>query len=290
MLLSGWSVLNMQEREDQRHEHAQLVTLVFHSSTGLVVAKFHFSILCFYAFSCCLNSVKSVCIISFVERLAMPSNEENAFADVHPFLLSKWKSIFITFFDSNNSKEIDWSDFYLITKRVGDLYGVDSEQMRLTRKRMQPLWDGLVELADLNKDEKIQLAEWVDFLKRCENGQSAEMRWIQEYMNFIFQLFDVSCLSKKPCLALSSFEHHNNLSITFAGDGKIDFPEYVDGMKTYGVAECTARRAFSLITDACDHDHAKAFFDKATFNNLWKQYFFSKDKLATGNHLFGLVE
>ncbi|KRX14532.1 Calexcitin-1 [Trichinella nelsoni] len=245
MLLSGWSVLNMQEREDQRHEHAQLVTLVFHSSTGLVVAKFHFSILCFHAFSCCLNSVKSVCIISSVERLTMPSNEENAFADVHPFLLSKWKSIFITFFDSNNSKEIDWSDFYLITKRVGDLYGVDSEQMRLTRKRMQPLWDGLVELADLNKDEKIQLAEWVDFLKRCENGQS---------------------------------------------DGKIDFPEYVDGMKTYGVAECTARRAFSLITDACDHDHAKAFFDKATFNNLWKQYFFSKDKLATGNHLFGLVE
>ncbi|KRX46684.1 Calexcitin-1 [Trichinella britovi] len=266
MLLFGWSVLNMQEREDQRHEHAQLVTLVFHSSTGLVVAKFHFSILCFHAFSCCLNSVKSVCIISSVERLAMPSNEENTFADVHPFLLSKWKSIFITFFDSNNSKEIDWSDFYLITKRVGDLYGVDSEQMRLTRKRMQPLWDGLVELADLNKDEKIQLAEWVDFLKRCENGQSAEMRWIQEYMNFIFQLFDVSC------------------------DGKIDFPEYVDGMKTYGVAECTARRAFSLITDACDHDHAKAFFDKATFNNLWKQYFFSKDKLATGNHLFGLVE
>ncbi|KAL1240327.1 Calexcitin-1 [Trichinella pseudospiralis] len=214
---------------------------------------------------CHLNLVKSV-FVSSVEHLAMPFNEENAFSDVHPFLLSKWKSIFITFFDSNNSKEIDWSDFYLITKRVGDLYGVDSEQMRLTRKRMQPLWDGLVELADLNKDEKIQLSEWVDFLKRCENGQNAEMRWIQEYMNFVFQLFDVSC------------------------DGKIDFPEYVDGMKTYGVAESTARRAFSLITDACDHDHAKAFFDKATFNNLWKQYFFSKDKLATGNHLFGMVE
>ncbi|KRZ13503.1 Calexcitin-1, partial [Trichinella zimbabwensis] len=255
--------------------------------------------LCFLAFSCHLNLVKSV-FISSVEHLAMvcvsPSNEENAFSDVHPFLLSKWKSIFITFFDSNNSKEIDWSDFYLITKRVGDLYGVDSEQMRLTRKRMQPLWDGLVELADLNKDEKIQLSEWVDFLKRCENGQSAEMRWIQEYMNFVFQLFDVSCLSfffcsfqQKPYSALSSLEHHN-LSIIFVGDGKIDFPEYVDGMKTYGVAEHTARRAFSLITDACDHDHAKAFFDKATFNNLWKQYFFSKDKLATGNHLFGMVE
>ncbi|KRX89455.1 Calexcitin-1 [Trichinella pseudospiralis] len=272
MPLSGWSVLNMQERADQ-HASSKIQARTDYAanffqlgcSTGLVVAKFHFGILCFLAFSCHLNLVKSV-FVSSVEHLAMPFNEENAFSDVHPFLLSKWKSIFITFFDSNNSKEIDWSDFYLITKRVGDLYGVDSEQMRLTRKRMQPLWDGLVELADLNKDEKIQLSEWVDFLKRCENGQNAEMRWIQEYMNFVFQLFDVSC------------------------DGKIDFPEYVDGMKTYGVAESTARRAFSLITDACDHDHAKAFFDKATFNNLWKQYFFSKDKLATGNHLFGMVE
>ncbi|KRZ35903.1 Calexcitin-1 [Trichinella pseudospiralis] len=285
MPLSGWSVLNMQERADQ-HASSKIQARTDYAanffqlgcSTGLVVAKFHFGILCFLAFSCHLNLVKSV-FVSSVEHLAMPFNEENAFSDVHPFLLSKWKSIFITFF----GLIVKWLSFLDIAncvikfayfcshvgiriQRVGDLYGVDSEQMRLTRKRMQPLWDGLVELADLNKDEKIQLSEWVDFLKRCENGQNAEMRWIQEYMNFVFQLFDVSC------------------------DGKIDFPEYVDGMKTYGVAESTARRAFSLITDACDHDHAKAFFDKATFNNLWKQYFFSKDKLATGNHLFGMVE
>uniref|UniRef100_A0A5S6Q8T3 EF-hand domain-containing protein n=1 Tax=Trichuris muris TaxID=70415 RepID=A0A5S6Q8T3_TRIMR len=176
-----------------------------------------------------------------------------------PFVLKKWKTIFRRLFDNSSSQEADWGDFYLITKRVGSLYGADSEQMTLTRNTMKPLWNKLVALTDINNDKKIQLTEWCELLKQSSLNPKVENDWINEYMEFMFKLFDVSC------------------------DGKLDLPEFVDGMKTCGLDEESAREAFKLMTK--NEDDCTISYDR--FTSLWREYFFSSDREALGNHLFG---
>jgi len=180
--------------------------------------------------------------------------------DVNPFLLKKWERVFSMFFDRNASAEVDWGDFYLVTRYVRDIYGAESDQMKFAKSSMKSLWEGLVGMADSNKDEVIQLDEWVEVLKK--SNMQTQPKWFHDYMMFMFKLFDVSA------------------------DEKLDLAEYTDGMTTYGFSVEEAHKAFhKFAVDA--KGSSVPSIDSSQFKKLWLEYFYSTDSCALGNYLFG---
>lgn len=190
------------------------------------------------------------------------------FKDIDPFLLKKWERIFKAFFDHNAKEQVVWTDFYMITRKVRDIYGAESAQMTYARHSMKALWEGLLAIADRNHDKVITIDEWIVLLKEQhpDNPKKGESPWFKDYMTFMFRLFDVS------------------------EDGKMDLAEYSDGMTTYGLED-----------DAESHEAFKIFsvdkkgkpipgIDWAQWNVLWHEYFFSVKKDAIGNNLFGKMK
>jgi hypothetical protein len=90
--------------------------------------------------------------------------------------------------------------------------------MEHARNCLTSLWNGLVELADKNKDEKIEVNEWITVLKSM--SPTSQAKWFTDYSNYMFKLFDVS------------------------EDNKLDLAEYADGMIAYGFKESDAHEAF----------------------------------------------
>jgi len=195
--------------------------------------------------------------------MATPTLEERH-KDVKPFLLKKWERVFNAFFDRNASQEVDWGDFYLVTRYVRDIYGADSDQMKLARSSMKALWDGLVSMGDRNKDDRIQIDEWVDVLKLGSTDIKLEPKWFLDYMTFMFKLMDVSC------------------------DNRLDISEYADGLATYGFDRDDAHVAFKkFAVDAKGKPLTSIDFPQ--FKKLWQEYFYSSDENAHGNFLFGTI-
>jgi Ca2+-binding EF-hand superfamily protein len=180
---------------------------------------------------------------------------------VDPFLIKKWEKAFHTFFDTAATGDIQWADFYVVTKKVKDIYGADSEQMTLAKSCLHTLWDVLQQKADRNKDKVIDMAEWEDVLKT--HDPEHESSWFQKYCQFLFKLFDVSA------------------------DNFLDIAEYADGMVCYGMEEHDAHAAFKkFAVDGSGKYIGKINFKQ--FKELWIQYFYSTKPDAPGNHLFGV--
>ena len=92
-----------------------------------------------------------------------------------------------------------------------EIYGAESDQMGYARKSMKALWEGLCKIADTNKDDIVQLDEWITLLKNVDPKN--EPKWFNEYLTFMFKLFDVSgtlliephmqsILVKYPCITV----------------------------------------------------------------------------------------
>jgi len=180
--------------------------------------------------------------------------------EIDPFLKKKWERIFNAFFDRNASSAVDWGDFYLVVRQVRNIYGAESNQMDYARKSMKALWDGLCKLADTNQDEMISLDEWITLLKSVD--PKSEPKWFNDYLTFMFKLFDVS------------------------GDGVMDLAEYTDGMNTYGFTSEQSHEAFHIFAVDKNGNPAKSI-DPKQWRNYFYEYYFSTDKKALGNHLFG---
>lgn len=141
--------------------------------------------------------------------------------------------------DRDRSNQVDSTDFYIIIRvcmsnalrnmgaamvlfqKVREIYGAESKQMEYARNSLTALWNGLVELADKNRDSKIEVGEWVTVLKSMDPKTQA--KWFTDYSNYMFKLFDVS------------------------EDDKLDLAEYADGMITYGFKEADAHEAFKKL-------------------------------------------
>uniref|UniRef100_A0A914DDK4 EF-hand domain-containing protein n=1 Tax=Acrobeloides nanus TaxID=290746 RepID=A0A914DDK4_9BILA len=185
--------------------------------------------------------------------------------DVDPFLLQKWERIFTLFFDRNASHNVDWSDFYLVVRRVRDIYGAESVQLSYAKKSMEALWQGLCKLADSDSDQLISLNEWVNLLKKVDIKQRTEPTWFNDYSNFMFKLFDVS------------------------DDGVLDVAEYTDGMSAYGYKTAECHEAFKIFSRV-DKWTCLEKIPLETWKKLFFEAFFSIDKNAPGNHLFGKID
>jgi len=183
--------------------------------------------------------------------------------EVDPFLKKKWERIFNVFFDRNASSAVDWGDFYLVVRQVRDIYGSESEQMGYARKSMKALWDGLCKIADTNQDEMISIDEWIALLKSVDPKK--EPKWFSDYLSFMFKLFDVS------------------------GDGVMDLAEYTDGMTTYGFTSAQSHEAFSIFAVDKNGNPAKTV-DPKQWRDYFHEYYYSTDKKARGNHLFGKMD
>jgi len=188
---------------------------------------------------------------------------QEKYKDVDPFLLYKWDRIFELFFDRNAGGDVSWGDFYLVTKKVKEIYGADSEQMRMAKSCLQALWDGLLSMADRNKDKVITIDEWIQLMKAQDPKK--ESKWFDDYMAFMFKLFDVSA------------------------DKKLDIAEYADGMATYGFEEADAHAAFKIFSVDKKGKYIPSI-DFPQFKIYWLEYFYSKDKKALGNNLFGVLK
>uniref|UniRef100_A0A914WG74 EF-hand domain-containing protein n=1 Tax=Plectus sambesii TaxID=2011161 RepID=A0A914WG74_9BILA len=196
----------------------------------------------------------------------MPETFEEVAArhkDVDPFLLKKWERIFNVFFDRNSSAAVDWGDFYLVVRQVRDIYGAESDQMGYARKSMKALWEGLCKMADTNNDQIVSLDEWITLLKGVDPKN--EPKWFNEYLTFMFKLFDVS------------------------GDGVMDLAEYTDGMNTYGFSSDYSHEAFKLFAVDKKGNPVKTV-DPKQWRELFHQYYFSTDPKALGNQMFGRLD
>ncbi|KAH7727084.1 Protein CEX-1 [Aphelenchoides avenae] len=188
--------------------------------------------------------------------------------DVDPFLIKKWKKVFTMFFDRNGSGEVDAGDFYLVVRKVRDVYGAESVQMSYARKSLNALFEGLCKLADNDGDQQISVEEWVNLLKRIykkQNDKGDDPKWFNDYRSFLFKLFDVS------------------------GDGVLDVSEYADGMSLYGKKFESCREAFSSFA-VDDKGNPQKTVTPEQWNKRFQELFFSKDKNARGNNLFGKLE
>ncbi|CAI4223907.1 unnamed protein product [Auanema sp. JU1783] len=187
--------------------------------------------------------------------------EENP--DVNGFLIEKWERIFNVFFDRNHSRNVDWGDFYLVVRKVRDIYGAESVQTQFARNSLAALWEGLCKLADADDDQLISIDEWIHLLKKV--NPKDEPKWFKDYSNFMFKLFDVSC------------------------DGVMDLAEYTDGMNVYGFTsrECdTAFRKFALD----GFGDYKGTISPETWTKYFQDLFYSTDRKSIGNNLFGCLE
>ncbi|EYC23930.1 hypothetical protein Y032_0014g2223 [Ancylostoma ceylanicum] len=188
---------------------------------------------------------------------------EAKFPDVDPFLLRKWERIFSMFFDRNASHQVDWGDFYLVVRKVKDIYGAESVQTEYARKTLAALWEGLCKLADADEDQLISIDEWINLLRKAQ--EKKEQKWFDEYERFMFKLFDVSC------------------------DGVMDVEEYIDGMNVYGMKRAECKEAFQKF--AVDEKGAPvAKLSKELWSRYFHELFYSTDKNALGNHLFGICD
>ncbi|KAJ1350602.1 hypothetical protein KIN20_006428 [Parelaphostrongylus tenuis] len=167
------------------------------------------------------------------------------------------------FFDRNSSQQVDWGDFYLVVRKIREVYGADSEQIKFARQTLAALWEGLCSLADVNEDQLISIEEWVNLLRNSDLKN--EKKWFNEYERFMFQLFDVS------------------------RDGVIDIEEYVDGMSVYGVDSQTSREAFKKFFVDQKEDF-KPVFTQAMWSKYFDELFYSTDKNALGNYLFAMSD
>jgi len=191
------------------------------------------------------------------------SSLQEKYPEVDPFLLKKWERVFNAFFDCNASEEVDWGDFYLVTRHVREIYGAESQQMKLAKSSLKSLWDGLISLGDKNKDEKIQLDEWIEILKASD--PTTEPKWFLQYLTFMFKLMDVSA------------------------DDRLDLAEYTDGLASYGFPTAEAHEAFKKFAlDSKGKQIPSIDFEQ--FKKLWQEYFHSKDPNAPGNFLFGAMK
>lgn len=185
------------------------------------------------------------------------------YADVDEFVLKKWDRLFGIFFDLNHSDDLTAADFYVVMRQARNIYGASSEQAKYAREATNKLWEGLKREADTNHDEKISIFEWIDLLKMAE--KNPEDPWFNDYQGFMFKLFDVS------------------------GDALLDLAEYTDGMHCYGYGEKEAHEAFESFAGK-PTAHKPVTIDRATFKKLFDEYFFSKDRAAKGNALFGVLD
>jgi len=182
---------------------------------------------------------------------------------VNPFLLKKWERVFNAFFDCDKSRTVDKHDFYLVTRKVRDIYGAESAQMTYAKESLNALWDGLLQLADKDKNEVVTLDEFINALKTT--NEKMDSPWFNNYLTYMFKLFDVSA------------------------DNVLDISEYTDGMCAYGISETDAKEAFTrFAVDERGKPIRKIALPQ--FKRLWSDYFHSTDPKVLGNNLFGLIK
>ncbi|KAI6184028.1 hypothetical protein M3Y97_00552100 [Aphelenchoides bicaudatus] len=161
----------------------------------------------------------------------------------------------------NCSATLESGDFYLVIRKVREVYGVESIQNRYARKTLESLWSGLCKTVGIGRESIISLDEWVQLLRKV-NKNEKEPKWLDDYQAFMFKLFDVS------------------------GDGVLDQSEYADGMSLYGFKYKECMNNFKQIAFDSNGKEVK-HITPAIWKTLFTDLFFSADKNRPGNLLFG---
>lgn len=184
--------------------------------------------------------------------------------------------------DRDSSHTVEKHDFYVVIRvsfshlplpfwdtfplqKVRDIYGAESAQMSYAKESLNALWDGLMQLADKNKDEVITL---VSTIATSPNGrgqptrnpsipgrmdQRFEKHQRQDGLELVRQLHDLHVQVVRrlryPLHPSWLFILHSSV---LSADNVLDIAEYTDGMCAYGLSEKEAQEAFKRFAVVCD--------------------------------------
>jgi len=183
---------------------------------------------------------------------------------LNDFQLKKVENVYVNLYDSNKDGIIDEKDFTDAIEKISTLHhwGKNDEQYGKAKATLNEIWVGLKGCADKNKDNIVQLQEWINMWNATIdsiNAGGAFPDWQQKYMEFMFYANDTS------------------------GDGFIDRGEYVTIQTLFGNNEADSNKAFDKLTEGTN-----GMISKEDFQKLWHEYFTSTDASQKGNFLFGL--
>ncbi|XP_060075203.1 sarcoplasmic calcium-binding proteins I, III, and IV-like [Ylistrum balloti] len=175
------------------------------------------------------------------------------------FQKEKILRVFNILYDSNKDGFIEERDFVMAIEKIRKIleWPVDCKKHKETQEALGLIWKGLRAYADVNADDRVSQEEWVRMWEDCIRSNTVP-EWQQKFMDFMFNVNDKS------------------------GDNEIDETEYKTYYQNYiSVEDC--EKAFQKISGGKN-------ISRSEFSQLWKEYFFSDDRQARGNYLFGVPE
>ncbi|OWF53609.1 sarcoplasmic calcium-binding proteins I, III, and IV-like [Mizuhopecten yessoensis] len=180
-------------------------------------------------------------------------------SELTKFQKAKILRVFNILYDSNKDGYIEEKDFTLAIEKVCLIleWPENSEKHRETEEALGLIWTGLKTYADVNADGRVSKDEWICMWEDCIRSNTVP-EWQEKFMEFMFNVNDKS------------------------GDKEIDAKEYETYYSNYiSVEEC--RMAFHKMSGGEN-------ISRSEFRKLWKEYFFSDDREAKGNYLFGVPD
>ncbi|XP_069102492.1 calexcitin-1-like [Argopecten irradians] len=180
-------------------------------------------------------------------------------SDLSSFQRSKILRVFDILYDSDKDGYIEEKDFVMAIEKVRNIleWQVGSDKHKNAQKALGLVWTGLLSYADANSDGRVSTDEWLKMWEDCIKKDTVP-EWQHGFMEFMFNVNDKS------------------------GDNEIDKDEYKTYYQNY------------IPLDDCETAYHKISggknISKSDFSQLWKDYFFSDDREAKGNYLFGVPD
>lgn len=168
-------------------------------------------------------------------------------------------------FDANGDGFVQREDFDIIIDKLLQLRGLstDSTAGGAVRDQYLDYWMTLQRFADANRDQRVSLAEWMEyhdaaleFEKVLE--EQGEEGTLQPFAEVLFQMLDTN------------------------GDGQVSADEYCEFLQAYKLDENAARQTFQHLDE-----RNNGFITLEELFGLVEQFYASNDPEAAGNWLFG---
>lgn len=179
-------------------------------------------------------------------------------------MLSSYQETKITklfqFWDANNNGVLDKPDYIRVAERLSAERGwePESKESKFLHEKLIEDWLQAEKFADTNNDHKIMIDEWLVF---CETFMGNK------------EMYDVTVTNVADAIVDAVDIDNNGLLIEH---------EWQLLFRIYGKTNEEAAYAYNIMSD-----HGKIDIDKKTVLNLLDEFFYSQDKDARGNYMFG---
>jgi juvenile hormone diol kinase len=162
--------------------------------------------------------------------------------------------------DTDQNGYIERPDFERAAKALADLNNVSefSEEYLKLRKTFVDIYENIKTLMDVDKNHRIQLAEWVSYFGKMLDSDDEYVEIISPIARHIFNMLD----------------HNEN--------GKISIEEWQLFAKAYSIPDHDIEGLFNKL----DYNNS-GFITRDEFGYMITDFFLSDDPNKPGNYIFG---